>query len=463
MAGRTWSKFAAAALGLALGGCFDEPPLPETGVPIFLDAFAAGLAPNPFDTAVATALQVDTDTVHAGSASVRLDVPPSSSGYAGGAVLASAAQDLSETNALVFWAKASRDTTLDMVGFGLNFDPYPSTYRTTLFGLPLTTEWTRHVLPIPDPARLTAERGMFWYVDTDASGVKIWLDEVKFDAFDAAALELRPSLPDATLVLPVGGTELVAPAMSYTDLDGTVRSVDSADAPGGGPAPGFFTFTSSDPAVASVDAAGTITGVSAGEATIRARLGRTEVPGTVTASVVATAPTTPAEPAPTPPARDAADVVSLYTSTGAYDDVPADTWQTSWSAAGPASTFTIPGTTQAVKKYTALKYAGVEFLNPGPHVDASEMTTMHVDLWTPDADAFHVKLVAFDGITNIGEAMVGFGAGTIRKYRWVSLEIPLSSFPGVDLANLGQIVWVRDAGDPEATGTFFLDNVYFHR
>jgi hypothetical protein len=454
-----------AALPVLLAGCFDEPPLPESGVPVFTDGFATGFTPNSFDPAQGadpTALSVDKSKSHSGNASIRIDVPASSAGYAGGAVLADKPQDLSVTNALVFWATASRAATFDKVGFGLNFNPYPSTYQTTLFNLPLTTAWTRHLIPIPNPARLAAERGMLWYSDVAAIGYSAWFDDVKFDTVDPAAMALQPAVVAGNAIVPVGASEGVPLELKYTDFDGAQRSVDSLDSPGSGPAPAFFTFTSSDPSVATVDGTGTVYGLLVGQASITARLGTVPAAGSLTVDVVATAPTAPTAAAPTPGVA-AGNVVSLYNSSLTYANVPVDTWQTGWSVAAPASTYTIPGTTRVVKKYGALQFAGVEFKPAtGPHLDVSAMAFMHVDLWTPDASGFAVKLVGWPGNVAGAEAQVGFGGSTIKKFRWVSLEIPLSSFAGVDLANIGQLVWINTTS-PTLNGTYFIDNVYFHR
>jgi hypothetical protein len=462
---RLMLRVVVAALPALLAGCFDEPPLPESGVPIFTDGFAIGFTPNSFDPAQGadpTALSVDKSRSHAGTASIRIDVPASSAGYAGGAVLADKGQDLTRTNALVFWAMASRAAVFDMVGFGLEFDPYPSTYLSTLLDLPLTTEWTRHLIPIANPAKVTSEHGMFFYVDVAATGYSAWFDDVKFDTVDPATMALQPAVLGGNAIVPVGASESVPLELKYTDFDGTQRSVDSGDNPGSGPAPEFFSFTSSDPSVATVDPTGTVHGLLVGQASITARLGGAPAAGALTVDVVATAPTAPATLAPTP-APAPGDVVSLYNSSKVYTDVFVSTWQASWSSAAAPATYTIPATTSVVKKYATMQYAGVEAL-PAPHVNASAMTYMHVDVWTPNAPGLGIKLVGFSGTTAGAEAQVDFGSSIIKKYRWVSLEIPLTRFAGVDLSNIGQLVWVNPADPATASnGTYFIDNVYFHR
>jgi hypothetical protein len=470
---RLMLQVALAALPVVLAGCFDEPPLPETGVPVFTDGFSIGYTPNSFDPAQGadvTALKVDGTKAYSGTSSLRIDVPASSAGFAGGAVLAGDPQDLTATNALVFWATASRAATFGKLGFGLNFY-FPNTYQTTLIGLPLTTTWTRHLLPIPDPARLTAEHGMLWYAEDDATAYTAWFDDVKFDSIDPAVMGLQPALASATRTIGVDATDQVTGlSLHYTDFDGTVRAVDSTDVPGSGPAKAFFTFHSSNSGVARVDPTGLITGVALGQASITARLGGQLVPGAITINV-GTAP--PSEPTTAPPAPTlaAANVIALLSKP--YTAVAVDTWGASWSnfnAGANLTDLTIAG--DPMKKYTALQFVGIEFIGTpaGAHeIDATSMTHLHVDVWTPDATVFKVKLVDFganktyDTPTHIddSEFELTYNATTTPALvtgQWVPLDIPLSSFTGlVSRAQLAQLVI------SSSTATVFIDNVYFHK
>ena len=455
MASRTWrGRFAALTLpGLLLAGCFDEPPLPGSGIFVFDDAFSPGFTPNAFHDSVFTSLSVDDTKAYSGSASIKLEVPSSSSSYSGGAVLASAPQDLSDSNALVFWATASRDATFDQLGFGLNYPPYASTYRVDLQGgLPLTTAWTRHLIPVPDPAQLTAERGMFWWAEADPTAYRVWLDDVKFDWIDPALIALQPQSGTAPRTLTAGGTTKLGGRVVYSDFDGTQRSVA---------APGYFWFTTSNAAVASVDAAGTVTGVGVGQATITAHVGPVTAPGGVSVNVVATMPAAP-DQAPPRPTEPASSVESLLSA--AYSSHPVDTWRTNWSVATLAD---VTVGADPVKKYTGLDHVGIEFAGASV-VDASAKAFFHVDVWSPDATAVRVKLVdygpggtggggddsehelAFDGST-----APDFAAGT-----WIRLDLPLASFAGLSSrTHLGLLVL---SASPAGSATLFVDNVYFH-
>lgn len=466
MAPRAWLfRYAALVIpGMLVAGCFDEPPLPESGVPVFADTFADGLTPFAFDTSLLTALSVDGSRAQSGAASIRLEVPALASGYTGGAVLASSARDLTGQNALVFWASASRAATFDELGFGLDFDPGPPyPYRTSVTGLPLTTGWTRHLVPIPDPARLGAVKGMLYYVDTDPVPYTVWLDDLKFDRLDEAAIGLSPSIATASRSLTPGGTAPV-PGVSirYTDFDGTERSLDSAG-PGTGPARGWFQFTSSNPAAATVDGSGQVTAVAVGQSEITARLRGTTVPGVFTVNVVTSLPTAPttAPPAPTAPPGD---VISLLST--AYGNVPVDTWRTVWSAA-TLTEVTIGG--DPMKLYSALDFVGVEFTGANT-IDATAMTHFHVDVWTPDATTFRVKLVDAGADGNIlttadnsehERILTAATTPALATGAWVSLDLPLASFTNLAArAHLAQLIF---SAAPAGSATVYVDNVYFHR
>ncbi|MDV7400073.1 hypothetical protein RZS08_52140, partial [Arthrospira platensis SPKY1] len=105
----------------------------------------------------------------------------------------------------------------------------------------------------------------------------------------------------------------------------------------------------------------------------------------------------------------------------------------------------------AVKKYTNLSFAGIEFT--APTIDASAMTHFSLDLWTPDPTAapavFKVKLVDFgaDGAFGGGddrEHELTFTAAStpaLATGQWVRFDIPLSAFTGLTTrGNLAQLI-----------------------
>ncbi|MBE0676197.1 MAG: T9SS type A sorting domain-containing protein [Bacteroidales bacterium] len=169
----------------------------------------------------------------------------------------------------------------------------------------------------------------------------------------------------------------------------------------------------------------------------------------------ATTPTGPTVAAPTP-AHDAANVISLFSN--AYTNVTVDTWRTAWSAA-TLEEVTIEG--NATKKYTLLDFVGIE--TQASQLNISEMTYLHLDVWSPNFTFFGVKLVDFgaDGVFGGGndtEHQVNFISPS--QSQWVSLDIPLSDF--TNLTGREHIAQYILVGQPTGTTTVYVDNFYFY-
>ena len=119
----------------------------------------------------------------------------------------------------------------------------------------------------------------------------------------------------------------------------------------------------------------------------------------------------------------------------------------------------------ATKKYTNLTFAGVEFTSAP--VDASAMTHFHMDVYAPAGTQLAFKLVDFgpNGVSDWPQAgddtekELIFHAGTTPPFltgQWVSLDIPLADFTGMNFGNVSQIVLTG-----ANTGSLWLDNIYF--
>ena len=167
-------------------------------------------------------------------------------------------------------------------------------------------------------------------------------------------------------------------------------------------------------------------------------------------------PTEPATAAPTPMQLQA-NVISMFSD--AYTDVPVDTWKTDWSAAALEDVMIAGNPT---KKYSALDFVGIETV--ANQIDITEMTNFRMDVWSADFTFFGVKLVDFgaDGAFGGGddtEHQVNFE--NPAQEQWVSLDIPLSDFVSLmGRKNIAQLILV---GQPTASTTVFVDNVYFYK
>jgi len=207
--------------------------------------------------------------------------------------------------------------------------------------------------------------------------------------------------------------------------------------------------------------------------------------------------------APTAPTAAAADVISLFSSaytggvaggdySGKVDTYHGDCF-TGPPGAVSVANHTITGTSHVVKKYTmgAGTFGVIETIgNTGGTatppdacfggtqtganlINATAMTHIHVDVWSPAGSGnFQIHLVNADGTSTIagpgaaggatGGQNYATGANTVAAGSWVSFDIALSTLgpPGAPagLTKVGLVkLFTADAG------TYFIDNVYFHK
>lgn len=415
---------------------------------VFDDNFGDGVDYQAFQGSLFTAVSVDAGEAFAGGASLRVTVPgPDEEGgtFAGGAFTSVDYRDLSGYDALVFYAKSSVNSTLNVAGLG-NDNTGTSLYEAQRQDIPLTTDWSLVVVPIPDPARLGLERGLFFFAEghENNAGFTLWFDEVRFTRLGTITSP-RPAMATQSVETFIGASLTAEDTRVVFAVNG--QDVEVAHSPR------YFDYQSSDETVAAiVDAE--IQAVGAGSATVTAKLDTIPVTGSIGLEVLAP----PTESAPTP-VEAPADVISLFSD--AYTSVPVDTWRATWSQCGPVSDFLIAG--DHAKVYTGLVYAGIEFVSQ--LIDATAMTHVRMDVWAPEGTIFRIKLVDFgdDGVYNlpIDQSELTFSAATDPAFvpgQWSVLDIPLANYTLQSRAHLAQIV----ISSPNAR-TVFVDNVLFHR
>ncbi len=447
---------------LIFTGCERDPDLLEPAtypdIPeVFIDGFSVGLNYAAFGGSKVTAFDVDKEVKYNGTASMRIEVPDFEDpmgAYAGGVYFTNVARNLSGYDALTFWAKASQPANIDIVGIGNDLGL--SRNQATITGLAVNTNWKKYYIPIPDPTRWKAERGMFFYSEgpEDGKGYTIWFDEVKFEKVGTIA-HPRPVIlneQNQNITAFIGQTLTIGDTYVLFNMPyGTDQRVNVA--------PGYFTYSSSNESVASVDENGQIAIIGMGSATVTAKFGEKEAKGSISVTVMELPPRAPV---PTVPAEN---VISLFSN--AYTNVHVDTWATGWQySTAVLQELKIDG--DDVKLYTNLNFNGIEFASQT--IDATQMTHFHMDIWTPDPTAppaaFKVLLVDFgaNGVFGGGDDVsheLTFTANTnpaLATRQWVQLDIPLSAFTGLTTRkHLAQLVI---SGDPN---TVFVDNVYFYR
>lgn len=430
-----------------------EPAAFPTTAEIFIDGFSAGLNYSAFGGSKVTAFDVDTEVKYQGTASMKFAVPDAGDpqgAYAGGVYFTSVGRDLSGYDALTFWARASKAATIDVVGFG------ESNSLVSLSDVAVNTNWKKYIIPIPDPSKLTQERGMFYYSEgpEDGLGYTFWIDEVKFEKLGTVA-HPRPKILDGQdqVISAEVGQQLNIGGLKFTFNmpTGVDQTVDAAA--------GYYTFSSSNPSVATVGSTGVVSVLSAGSAVITAKVGNQDAKGSMTLNSLGQA-VGPKTPAPTPTV-DAGKVISLFSN--AYTNVLVDTWNTRWQFS-TAEDFDLKIAGDDVKRYRDLNFVGIEF--SAQPINATAMTYFHLDIWTPDPTelpkSFKVKLVDFgaNGIFGGNDDTsheLSFSRPTLVSNEWVSLDIPLSNFTGLtNRAHLAQMVLSGEVPN------VYIDNVYFY-
>ena len=420
---------------------------------VFIDGFSSGLNYAAFGGSVPTAFDVDNDvTYNSSKASMRFDVPNAGDpegAYAGGVFSTQVGRDLSSYNALTFWAKATQSATLDLVGLGNDLGT--SIYQVTISGLSVSTSWKKYIIPIPDPSKLTAEKGMFFYSTgpVDGKGYTFWIDELKFENLGTIAHQ-NPMILDGIdkiesavngLKFQVGGLKLSINLP--TGIDQTVNV-----------APAYFTFNSSNPGVASVDALGMVTVHSGGTAVITAVSGGKEAQGSLTVNSSGEFTHAPA------PTADQENVISIFSN--AYTNVPVDFYNGYWQPYQTTTSSDFKVGEDDVLFYTNFNFVGIQFTTPT--INATSMTHLHMDIWIPNevapSDKLLVKLVDMgpDGALDGNDPTLSYEIkGPLSSQSWISVDINLSGLQS--RSKLAQIILERIG---TSLSGFYLDNVYLY-
>lgn len=421
--------------------------------------FPYGAGPdNPVGSKL-NAWTVDQKVSYKGTASMRFDVPNSNDvegNYAGGIFrIDGAGRDLRGFDALTFWAKSSQGVTVAEFGFGEDF--FPNKYITTVRNITLGTTWTKFIIPIPDASKLVLEKGMFRYAanttDTNGKGYTFWIDELKFEklgtiAHGQASIMNAKNASQTTFVGVKSTIDNFAATFNLPSGINQAVSLSSA----------YLTFSSSNPSVASVDASGVVTSLSAGTAVITAKFGDNAAIGSLTIKCVGTYVNSPV------PTRNAANVISLFSN--AYTNVPVNYYNGYWQPwqTTVSNDFTVGG--DDVLNYTIFNFVGIEYSSPT--INATAMTHVHLDVFFPGPIApgreLRVLVVDFgaDGVYSGGDDTrhsTTFTAPTLVTNKWIGIDIPFSSMPGLlSRAHLAQLI--LEGGDGSV---LYVDNIYYYK
>jgi len=420
---------------------------------VFIDGFSGGLEYLPFGGSVLNAFTVDKEIKYKGSASMRFDVPnvgDPAGAYAGAIFPDFTGRDLSGYDALTFWAKGTVPGTINEIGFGNDFGE--NKFMVTMPNVQLTTNWRKYIIPIPDPDKLTLEKGMFWYAEgpENGYGYTFWIDELKFEKLGTIA-QPQPAI--------FNGADIVQ--QTFTGIDITIEGTQTFNLGSGInqtvlAAPSYFTFSSTDVDVARVSELGVVSILGAGTATITATLGGVKAKGSLTIESSGSFELAPI------PTRDPSKVTSIFSDT--YTNVPVDFFNGYWEPYQTTQSADFVAEGNHILSYTDFNFVGNQFTNPT--VDASQKSNLHINMYIPgEVPAnmdFLITIVDFGADKTEGggddtRQQVFFNKSIWTANTWITLEFPITL---TNKNSIGQIIYENI--NFSSLRNFYLDNIYFY-
>jgi hypothetical protein len=394
-----------------------------------------------------TAWSVDNLVSYQGTASMRFDVPNANDpeGNFAGALFKvdGGGRNLTNYNVLTFWAKASQGCTISEIGFG------EGDFATKILNVSLGTKWTKYYIPIPDASKYLQEKGMLFYSagSINGNGFTFWIDELKFEKLGTIGNPV-PYINnglDETFAAFVGDNNFKINDIgaTYNLPNGFNQNVIINSQ--------FFDVTSSNSSIATTNQ-GKISIVGSGSTQITCSLKGIQAKGTLTLN------STPLAPNPILPASK---VISVFSET--YINNPVEYYNGYWAPYQKTKgqdDINVSG--NKIIRYTELNFVGIEF-QKSP-INISQMTHFHIDILFNDtvepSDVFKIKL------SNLGNSTgeITLKSPTIFKGGWVSLDLPLSSFQGLNpnTTDLKQIIFDSQVNNVGSLSTVLIDNIYFH-
>ncbi|PQJ78711.1 carbohydrate-binding protein [Polaribacter porphyrae] len=412
-----------------------------------------------------------------GTSSIRVDVPSPSDpngGFIGGIFRdRGEGRDLSGFDALTFWIKGTTSAKVGLLGFGTDF--ITDTHPVTIQNYELSTGWKKVIIPIPDPSKLTQEKGMFIFsAGTESTGGQaftFWIDEIKFEKLGTLKLKnfyiqngndeeinaftgVRQTITGLGAVynLPNGINQNITIAPSYFDFESSDSSVT-----------GDFQFNNDGGIFAPV--------IGVGRSKVTAQLANVQAKGSL---IINGQGSFPHAPVPTKPASD---VVSIFSD--AYTNVPVRHYngffQGSNTTGGAGSDPNnvdiqapfVNGDLDNIINYKMLDFVSIGMYEAVSNVDVSATTHFHVNINVREnVDNGDFIRIEFESGTGSGTTSGGtytVNAAALRNADangWVSVDVPLSSFSGFNNpSSLGQIFFVSS----NTISDIWVDNVYFYK
>ncbi|NVJ87942.1 MAG: glycosyl hydrolase family 16 [Flavobacteriaceae bacterium] len=414
----------------------------------------------PYRGSKATAWSVDDSEGYESSSSMRFDVPNATDpeGTYAGAIfrVEGAGRDLTNYDALTFWIKASQGVVIGELGFGEDF--INNEYITTLSNVSVGTNWQKVIIPIPDASKLIQERGLFRYSAgtqaTNGLGYTFWIDELKFEKLGTIA-QPRPSILNGN---DVSVNTFIGVNIDITDLNQTFNLGNGRDVTIAA-APKYFTFSSSNPSVASVNDLGVVEILSAGTAVVSATLGGEDVKGSLNINSIGSFSLPPT------PTRNASDVISIFSDY--YTNTTVDFYNGYWQPyqTTESADFSVNG--DNFLNYTNFNFVGIQFSNPT--IDITSLPNLHFNMYIPNGVPSNFDFL----VTVVDFGPDGVNGGTddtrhqlfVRKTpsivadSWMTIEFSLNGL--TNKSNVGILIFENI--NFSSLTNFYLDNIYFYK
>lgn len=426
---------------------------------VFIDGFSTGLYYAAYGTSKVTAFSVDKEVKYSGTASMRFDVPDAGDpfgSYVGGVFGTNPGRDLSGYNVLTFWAKSSEPAVIDQVGFAN--DMGASKYQVSITSLAVNNTWKQFILLIPDPSVLTQERGMLYYsaAPQNGRGFTFWIDDVKFEKIGTIAHEVY-NICNGNDLNSTGalGKYSILNCNAIFNLPSGINQTENI-------AVSYFKFTSSDTTIATVNSSGIIDLKGNGTAKITAKVGNINAVGSYTLTTGG-----PSSAAPTP-AVAAANVISIYSD--AYTNVAIEDYCEHWEWGQGQPWHAIITTEYSfgnLNEDNFIHYSNnndtwglkrvispIKFKSNPQNV--SSMSYLHYDVWVPSVSTYTSNMPTI-ALQDAAGVQVGVNStSSLATDQWVSIDIPLSSYSGIDKSKIAYVVFDNFPSD------IYVDNIFFY-
>jgi hypothetical protein len=435
---------------------------------IFTDGFVGGLDYFPFGGSFAEAFSVETKETYKGEASMRFDIPSFGVGYGGATFPSTGPRDLTNYDALTFWAKASQGADINEIGFGI--DGNESKYRVSLRNLAISTKWTKYVIPIPDASKLFQAVGMFWYAEgaenaSDEGGYTFWIDELKFEKLGNIA-QSRPAILNGEDRIETNflGNSFNMADYNLTQTFNLASGVNQTLIP----APSYFSFESSDIEVARVSDAGIVTLVGNGSAKITASIAGVRAAGSLTVNVSGAFPTAPV------PTLSQSNVLSIFSDQ--YTNEPVNYYNGFWAPFQTTLGGQVAVDGENVINYTEFNFVGTQLTTP---LNITEMTHFSVDIMMLELPTDIDLLLTFrneNSASNtfqqnrIGQsyqldprAPVVFSDTDFEAGVWSTIKIPIRPTSETSLDKTGVNLIIIENIKSSNVKTLYMDNMYFYK